>query len=51
MATNANDFYSDNANGCAAVAPSLAGLTSLANIFHSIANNFSTARLIPNSWS
>jgi len=51
MATNANTFYSDDADSCAAVSPSLTNVKSLAAIFHSIANNFSTARLIPNSWS
>jgi Flp pilus assembly protein TadG len=50
MATNANTFYSDDANGCSAVAPSLQNMTSLAQIFTSIVNGFSTSTVIPNSW-
>lgn len=55
MATSANTFYSDDSSiageGCAAVSTNLQNITTLAGIFHSVANNFSTARLIPNSWS
>ena len=50
MATNAGTFYSDDANGCSAVAPSLQNMTSLAQIFTSIVNGFSTSTVIPNSW-
>ncbi len=51
MATSASTFYSDDADSCSAISATLSGITSLSGIFHSISNNFSTARLIPNSWS
>jgi len=51
MASNSTTFYSDDYNGCSAASPSLAGLTTLADIFTSIADSFSKARLVPNSWA
>jgi hypothetical protein len=50
MATNAQDFYSDDVNGCAATAVSHQNLTSLAQIFTSLAQTLSTSRLVPTSW-
>ena len=42
------NFYSDDANGCQATAPSNQALTKLTAIFRAITNNLSTPRLIPN---
>lgn len=49
MASSSSNFYSDDYDGCSAVAPSLANLKTLAQIFTSIANNLSRPRLVPNS--
>ena len=49
MASSQVNFYSDNANGCAATAPTNQSFTQLTAIFRAIANNLSTPRLVPNS--
>ena len=49
MASQPVNFYSDDANGCAATVPSNAAITQLTSIFHQITANMTTARLIPNS--
>ncbi len=49
MASSQLNFYSDDANGCQATAPTNQAITKLTAIFRAIANNMSTPRLIPNS--
>ncbi len=49
MASSQLNFYSDDANGCQATAPSNQSITKLTAIFRAIADNMSTPRLIPNS--
>ncbi|MGA2570548.1 MAG: TadG family pilus assembly protein [Terracidiphilus sp.] len=49
MASAQVNFYSDDAGGCLATAPSNQAITKLTAIFHAIANNMSSPRLIPNS--
>jgi Flp pilus assembly protein TadG len=51
MASAAVNFYSDDANGCQATAPSNQSITKLTAIFRAITNNLSTPRLIPNGSS
>jgi hypothetical protein len=48
MASAPIDFYSDDANGCAATVPTNSAITSLTAIFHQITANLTTARLVPN---
>jgi len=48
MASAQVNFYSDDANGCQATAPSNQNLTKLTSIFTAITNNLTTPRLIPN---
>jgi putative Tad-like protein involved in Flp pilus assembly len=48
MASNVNDFYSDNSGGCSALSPANLNFTSLAQIFEAIVDNLSTPRMIPN---
>jgi Flp pilus assembly protein TadG len=48
MASAQVNFYSDDAAGCQATAPSNQSLTKLTAIFRAITNNLSTPRLIPN---
>jgi len=48
MASSQVNFYSDDANGCQATAPSNQALTKLTAIFRAITDNLSTPRLIPN---
>jgi Flp pilus assembly protein TadG len=48
MASAQVNFYSDDANGCQATAPSNQALTKLTAIFRAITDNLSTPRLIPN---
>jgi hypothetical protein len=47
MASNANTFYSDNSDGCAALSPANANFSSLAAIFQAIVNGLTSPRLIP----
>jgi hypothetical protein len=49
MASAQVNFYSDDGSGCQATVPSNQAITKLTAIFRAIANNMSTARLIPNS--
>jgi Flp pilus assembly protein TadG len=49
MASTQTNFYSDDGDGCQATAPTNQAFTQLTQIFHAIANNMSTPRLIPNS--
>jgi hypothetical protein len=49
MASSQVNFYSDDANGCQATAPSNQAITKLTAIFRAITQNMSTPRLIPNS--
>lgn len=49
MASSQVNFYSDDGNGCQATAPTNQAITKLTAIFHAIANNMSSPRLIPNS--
>ncbi len=51
MATSQYDFYSDDYLGCTPVATGLLSYTSLSSIFTSIAQSFSTTRLVPNGWA
>jgi hypothetical protein len=46
MASNANTFYSDDTNGCAAT--NNAAFTTMTSIFTAIGNGLTAARLIPN---
>ena len=46
MATNANTFYSDDTNGCAAT--NNAAFTTMTSIFTAIGNGLTAARLVPN---
>ena len=48
MASAEVNFYSDDANGCPATAPSNQAITKLTAIFRAITDNLSTPRLIPN---
>ena len=48
MASSAVNFYSDDAQGCQATAPSNQNLTKLTAIFRAIVDNMSSPRLIPN---
>ncbi len=48
MASTQTNFYSDDAQGCQATAPSNQNIKQLTAIFHAIANNMSTPRLVPN---
>ncbi|HEY1806458.1 MAG TPA: hypothetical protein VGG45_18445 [Terracidiphilus sp.] len=47
MASAATNFYSDDANGCEATAPSNQNLTQLTAIFRAIVDNLGEPRLIP----
>jgi Flp pilus assembly protein TadG len=49
MASQQVNFYSDDGSGCQATAPTNQAITKLTQIFHAIADNMSTPRLIPNS--
>lgn len=49
MASSAINFYSDDANGCAATVPTNAQFTKLTQIFQQITNNMTMPRLIPSS--
>ena len=48
MASSTGNFFSDDGNKCAATSPSNAAITQLTTIFHSIANNLTAPRLVPN---
>ena len=48
MASAQVNFYSDNANGCQATAPSNQNLTKLTAIFQAIFDSLTSPRLIPN---
>jgi hypothetical protein len=48
MASAQVNFYSDDANGCEATAPSNQSITKLTAIFRAITDNLSTPRMIPN---
>jgi hypothetical protein len=48
MASAQVNFYSDDANGCEATAPSNQAITKLTAIFRAITDNLSTPRMIPN---
>jgi Flp pilus assembly protein TadG len=48
MASAQTNFYSDDADGCQATAPSNQAITKLTAIFRAITNNLSAPRLIPN---
>ena len=47
MASSASNFYSDDAHGCEATAPSNQNLTKLTAIFRAIVDNMGEPRLIP----
>ncbi len=48
MASNVQNFYSDDGEGCKAAAPSNQNLTKLTAIFQAITDNMTSPRLIPN---
>jgi len=51
MASSQVNFYSDDGNGCQAVAPTNQSITALTAIFRAITNNMTVPRLIPNGSS
>jgi hypothetical protein len=47
MASSTTNFFSDDAQGCAATSPSNQSLTKLTSIFQAVSNSFTSSRLIP----
>jgi len=47
MASTTSNFYSDDAHGCEATAPSNQNITKLTAIFRAIVDNMGEPRLIP----